>query len=306
ATRNATAGVGRTPTRTASAPAEVSPATTAASSISPLARGSRPTTATGRRERSRSASTRAADAESATASSGVRSSPLASPRTPSVPNRRRALKASALAVLRRLAGLLEAVLLALDDARVAGEEAGLLQRRAVLRVGLDERAGDRQAQRTGLAGGAAALEVGVDVVAVGLLDRDERLPDQLLVQLAREVLLEGPAVEAELARPGDQPDPDHGLLAAADGLDRAVGVDGRDLGQRDVGADLGVVRVGRVGVLGGLGVDRSLLDGLVLGLGGGHGLSLFWRGRVWVRHWATWVISNAAGFCAACGWSGPA
>ena len=133
-----------------------SPATTAASSISPLARGSRPTTATGRCDRSRSASTRAADADSPTASSGVRSSPLARPRTPSVPNRRRCAQRSALAVLGRLAGLLEAVLLALDDPRVAGEEAGLLQRRAVLGVGLDQRPGDGQAQRAGLAGRAAA------------------------------------------------------------------------------------------------------------------------------------------------------
>ena len=47
AVRNATAGVGSTPTRTTLAPALVSPATTAASSISPLARVSRPTTASG-------------------------------------------------------------------------------------------------------------------------------------------------------------------------------------------------------------------------------------------------------------------
>ena len=198
-TRNATAGVGSTPTRTASAPAEVSPATTAASSISPLARGSRPTTATGRWERSRSASTRAADADKREASSGVRSSPLASPRTPSVPNRRRTPNASALAVLGRLAGLLEAVLLALDDPGVAGEEAGLLQRRAVLGVGLDQRAGDRQPQRAGLARRAAAVQVGEDVEALGLLHRDQRLADQLLVELVGEVLLERLAVEPERA-----------------------------------------------------------------------------------------------------------
>src|SRR4029079_1454633 len=42
-------------------------------------------------------------------------------RTPGVPTDR-----SALAVLGRLAGLLEAVLLALDGPRVAGQEAGLL------------------------------------------------------------------------------------------------------------------------------------------------------------------------------------
>src|SRR5688572_3333900 len=76
-----------------------------------------------------------------------------------------------------------------------------------------------------------------------------------------------------------------------------VGEDGREPGQRDaVGGALGVELVGGVGDLGGLCVDRGLLDGLDLGLGGGHGLSLFWCGRVWRGHWATWVISNAAGF----------
>ena len=54
-----TAG-GSTPTRSTSAPARARPATTAASSISPLARGSRPTTATGPTGPSRSASTEAA------------------------------------------------------------------------------------------------------------------------------------------------------------------------------------------------------------------------------------------------------
>ena len=47
-TRWATAGVGSTPTRTTSTPALASPATTAASRNSPLARGSRPTMARGR------------------------------------------------------------------------------------------------------------------------------------------------------------------------------------------------------------------------------------------------------------------
>ena len=49
---------------------------------------------------------------------------------------------SALGVLRRLAGLLEAVLLALLDPRVTGEEAGLLQGRTVVGLDLDEGAGD--------------------------------------------------------------------------------------------------------------------------------------------------------------------
>src|SRR4051795_280369 len=149
----AIAGVGRTPARSTSAPALDSPATTAASSISPLARGSRPTTATGREVPSRSASTLAAARATERANSGVRSA-LARPRTPSVPKRRPmndslAPCGSALGVLRRLAGLLEAVLLALGDAGVAGEEAGLLQRRTVLGLDLGEGTGDRQAQGTG-------------------------------------------------------------------------------------------------------------------------------------------------------------
>ena len=87
AVRNATAGVGSTPTRTTLAPALVSPATTAASSISPLARVSRPTTASGGWLRSVSASVCAAATASASANSGVRSA-FARPRTPSVPNNR--------------------------------------------------------------------------------------------------------------------------------------------------------------------------------------------------------------------------
>src|SRR5690606_37028112 len=79
---------------------------------------------------------------------------------------------SALGVLRRLARLLQAGLLALDDAGVAREVAGLLQRRTVV-LGVDgvERAGDAQAQRAGLAGDAAAGDARDDVEAA--LDVDE-------------------------------------------------------------------------------------------------------------------------------------
>ena len=94
------------------------------------------------------------------ASSTVRSA-FARPRTPSVPNRRgidgcsRRSRALALRELRSLAGLLETGLLALDDASVTGEEAGLLERRAVvLAVDLVQRARDGEAQRAGLARGA--------------------------------------------------------------------------------------------------------------------------------------------------------
>ena len=52
------------------------------------------------------------------------------------------VEALALGELRGLAGLVQAGLLALDDAGVAREEAFLLQDAAELRIGLDERAGD--------------------------------------------------------------------------------------------------------------------------------------------------------------------
>ena len=82
------------------------------------------------------------------------------------PRHHASARRSALRVLRRLAGLLETGLLALDDARVTGEEAGLLQGGAVvLAVDLVERAGDGEAQRAGLARGAAAGDAGDDVVA---------------------------------------------------------------------------------------------------------------------------------------------
>src|SRR5262245_2101132 len=82
---------------------------------------------------------------------------------------------SALAVLRRLTGLLETGLLALDDAGVTREQPGLLERRA---VGLDvhgvQAAGHAETQRTGLAGDATAVDAGDDVEATLELQLGER------------------------------------------------------------------------------------------------------------------------------------
>ena len=89
-----------------------------------------------------------------------------------------AARGSALGVLRSLAGLLEAVLLRLLLARVAGEEAGLLERGPQLGVELDEGTGDAEAQRAGLAGDAATVERGVDVVGLGGLGEPQRLGER--------------------------------------------------------------------------------------------------------------------------------
>src|SRR5690606_32852729 len=81
-------------------------------------------------------------------------------------------------VLRRAAGLLEAVLLALDDASVAREVPLLLEHGAEVRVDLQQRAGDAELDGVGLAAGATALDGDDGVVAaggVGVLEGLERL-----------------------------------------------------------------------------------------------------------------------------------
>ena len=271
-------GVGSTSTRITVAPALVRPATTAASSISPLARGSRPTTASGGWDRSASASTWAAATATDIASSGLRSA-LASPRMPSVPNSRpiesflvtsanltqpQAVRPNATpdptvgrhprrttsagrqttaagpplgrpgrCTVQRsdsrfeYCGALRAFLrpyflLSLTRASRVRKPAFFSAGRSS-GVELDQRAGDGQPQRAGLAGHAAAAQVGDDVEGVRPLGDRQRLAHELLVHLAREVRLEGAAVQGELAGAGDDADPDDGLLAAADGLDRTLG-----------------------------------------------------------------------------------
>src|SRR5690606_27589545 len=81
----------------------------------------------------------------------------------------------ALRVLRPLAGLVQAVLLALHGAGVAGDEARLAQRRPQVRVVRDERAGDAVADGAGLAARPAALHVHVHVEAIEHVERRERL-----------------------------------------------------------------------------------------------------------------------------------
>src|SRR5438045_9713703 len=83
--------------------------------------------------------------------------------------------------LEALARALLPVLLALLDARVARQEAFLLQLRPELGVVLDERAGDAQAQRAGLAGDAAAGDSGEHVELLGRFRHGQRTADQRAV-----------------------------------------------------------------------------------------------------------------------------
>src|SRR4029078_5308814 len=130
---------------------------------------------------------------------------------------------SALRVLRSLAGLLEAVLLGLLGAGVPAEEPGLLQLGAELGVELDEAAGDAQAEGAGLAGGATAVDGGVDVVHRLGLRQAERLREDHAIGVRREVVGDVATVDRDLAFAGVEADPGDGLLAAAGGLERGDG-----------------------------------------------------------------------------------
>src|SRR5581483_9963394 len=142
----------------ASPPAAATPAAIADSSISPDSRVSRMIRTCGRWVSIRPAAVRA----SLSASSAVRKCP-ARLRTPSVPKSWRAT--SALGELGPLARLLEPGLLALLDARVAGQEAAALELAAQVRIGHDQRPGDPVAQGAGLRGHAATVHPGDHVHA---------------------------------------------------------------------------------------------------------------------------------------------
>src|SRR5688572_21036159 len=123
---------------------------------------------------------------------------------------------SALAELRRLAGLLQTGLLALDDAGVAREQPGLLQRRTVrLEVDGVQAPGHAETQRAGLTGDPTAVDAGDHVEPVDQVGGDERLADHLLVQLVREVLVQRATVDGPLAGAGNDANTSDGLLATA-------------------------------------------------------------------------------------------
>src|SRR4051794_17377908 len=156
------------------------------------------------------------------------------------PNRSRP-RALALGELRPLAGLLEAGLLALLDARVARQEAAALELAAQVWVGLEQRAADPVAQRAGLGGDAAALHAGHDVHAVRVADRLERLADVALERRAREEDVERAAVDGVRARARQQNHAGDGRLALAGRAVPGAGsqVD-RDGGDRLVGDLIGI------------------------------------------------------------------
>src|SRR5262249_36915162 len=117
------------------------------------------------------------------------------------PASQRARPRLALGVLRALARLVTPVLLALDLARVARDEAGLLEPRA--QPGVRERERARDAVRHGhrLRGDAAAEDVHLRMVLAHRRRHLERLVDHHAGGLARKVVFEGAPVDDDVARP---------------------------------------------------------------------------------------------------------
>src|SRR5690606_28556643 len=156
----------------------------------------------------------------------------------------------------------------------------------VLDVDVVQRACVAQAQRTGLAGVAAAGDAGDDVVRAHHVESGVRVVDQLLVQLVREVGLVRAAVDGDGSGAGDQTHAGDGLLTAAHGCD-GNGEHGaasrlHDLGLRGRGGE----------ALREFGGVLSVSHEYVLSLSGAY--------------WATWSRVYGVGCFAACGCSAPA
>src|SRR5205085_3770231 len=122
---------------------------------------------------------------------------------------------SALRVLRALAGLVEAVLLALDLARIAGDESRALQDRPELGIGEQERARDAVANRRRLRRDPATAHLDRRVILPARLGHVERLIDDHARGLAAEVIVQRPRVDDDLAVAPQQTHPGDRVLALA-------------------------------------------------------------------------------------------
>src|SRR4029450_1521095 len=160
ADNQATAGVGVTCNDLARTPCRARPSANACSRSGPDSRVSRPM------RNVSPPSTDAATSPNSRTKSTVNSS-YARPRQPSVPNRGiigAEATGSALGVLRRLARLLQPVLLGFLLARIAREHAVLLECLTCVGIEHDQCASDAQAQRAGLPAHATTVDGGIDVV----------------------------------------------------------------------------------------------------------------------------------------------
>ena len=123
-------------------------------------------------------------------------------------------KTLALGELGSAAGLLEAVLLALDHASIARKETGLLEVSTVV-ASVQKSAGDAQAQSAGLTGDAAAIAQSDNVELTGGVGHLEGSKGVLNELMTAEILLGVTLVDGHLAGAGDETDAGDGVLTTA-------------------------------------------------------------------------------------------
>ena len=123
-------------------------------------------------------------------------------------------KTLALGELGSAAGLLEAVLLALDHASIARKETGLLEVSTVV-ASVQKSASDAQAQSAGLTGDAAAIAQSDNVELTGGVGHLEGSKGVLNELMTAEILLGVTLVDGHLAGAGDETDAGDGVLTTA-------------------------------------------------------------------------------------------
>ncbi len=184
--------------------------------------------------------------------------------------------------LEAAAGLGAAVLLAFDDARVAGQEAALLQDAAQIRFHVGQRLGQAVAHRAGLARQTATGHGADDVVLVRAGGSGQRLLDHHAQHRTGEVDFLVTGVDRDLAGARLDPDAGDGVLALAGGIGATQLVDLLD-----------VLRCFRSRRL-----ERRQLVERLNGLGHDYAALVFLRFND--------ATSMTCGCCASCGCSAPA
>src|SRR5215216_5013022 len=140
-------------------------------------------------------------------------------------NRRRTTGESALGELEAAAGFRLAVLLALDDTRVAGEESALFQRAAQVGLVVHQRLGNAVAHRASLTRQSAARYGANDVVLAVAVGSDQRLLDQHAQHRPREIDFNLARVDEDLTGAWLHPDAGDGIFALAGGVGAALRIE---------------------------------------------------------------------------------
>ena len=117
-------------------------------------------------------------------------------------------------------------LLTLNSTSVAGQEASLLQRRAISRVVDIQGTSNGKAKSTSLTGGATTGEVCMNVELTFTINQYQRRLDQLLVQFVREVIFQGTTVADDLTGTSGHANTNDGALAATNSLNRLIQLGG--------------------------------------------------------------------------------